>query len=61
MDVLIKKGDLVESAGLGGSFPKGLLVGKVTHVWKEPGQIYQVAQIQPATDLSRAEEVACLV
>lgn len=53
-------GDVVETAGVGGFFPKGLLIGKVTKAWKEPGQIYQVAEIQPFTDLSRLEEVACV-
>ena len=57
----VRAGDVVESAGFGGFFPKGLLVGRVTRAWKEPGQIYQVAQIVPATDLSRIEEVTCLV
>ncbi len=57
----IKKSDVVESAGYGGFFPKGLLIGEVERAWKEPGQIYQVAEVKPATDLSRIEEVACLV
>ena len=61
VDAEIKKGDVVESAGYGGFFPKGLLIGQVERVWKEPGQIYQVAEIKPLTDLSRIEEVACLV
>ena len=59
--VPVKAGDVVESAGFGGFFPKGLLVGRVRRAWKEPGQIYQVAEVDPATDLSRLEEVACLV
>lgn len=54
----IKKGDVVETAGLGGYFPKGLMVGRVERTWKEPGQIYQVAAIRPVTDLDRLEEVA---
>ncbi len=61
VDVPLAPGDVVETAGFGGSIPKGLLVGKILRAWKEPGQIYQVAQVAPATDLSRLEEVACLV
>ena len=60
-DPPLKKGDVVESAGFGGSIPKGILVGQVTRAWKEPGQGYQVAELKPATDLSRVEEVACVV
>ena len=61
LEAKIEPGDLVESAGHGGFFPKGLLIGKVEKVWKEPGQIYQVALVKPLADLSRVEEVACLV
>lgn len=57
MDAEVKPGDIIETAGIGGFFPKGLLVGKAERVWKEPGQIYQVAQVKPFADLSRAEEV----
>ena len=61
IDAEIKSGDTVVTAGFGGFFPKGVLVGKVLRAWKEPGQLYQVALVSPATDLSRVEEVACLV
>jgi rod shape-determining protein MreC len=60
LDAKIQEGDIVESAGHGGFFPKGLLIGKVERVWKEPGQIYQVAQVRMWADLSRVEEVALL-
>lgn len=60
VDAQIMPGDLVETAGLGGFFPKGVPVGRVVRVWKEPGQIYQVAQIKPLVDLNRIEEVALL-
>ncbi|MGH7198910.1 MAG: rod shape-determining protein MreC [Candidatus Omnitrophota bacterium] len=60
VDTEVKEGDVVETAGFGGFLPKGLLVGRVERVWKEPGQIYQVAKVRPLTDLSRIEEVLCL-
>jgi rod shape-determining protein MreC len=56
----LKEGDIVETAGLGSFFPKGILVGRVKRTWKEPGQIYQVALIKPAADLGRVEEVVCV-
>jgi rod shape-determining protein MreC len=61
VDAQINSGDIVESAGYGGFLPKGIIVGKIVKVWKEPGQIYQVAEVKPLMDLSRVEEVACLV
>lgn len=54
----VKKGDVIETAGFGGFFPKGLMVGTIERAWQEPGQIYQVALVRPFTDLNRIEEVA---
>lgn len=56
----LKSGDAVETAGVGGFFPKGYLIGNVTRVWKEPGQVYLVAEVKPAADLGRLEEVICV-
>lgn len=60
IDADVKLGDRVETAGLGVFFPKGVPVGEVTRVWKEPGQIYQTAQIRLLADLGKIEEVAIL-
>ncbi len=57
LDREIKKGDVVQTAGFGGHYPKGLPVGTIERAWKEPGQIYQVAIAKPIADLSRIEEV----
>lgn len=56
----IKPGDEVMTAGFGNVFPKGLRIGALTRAWKEPGQIYQVAELKPASDLSTIEEVICV-
>ena len=60
IEIPVSEGDIIETAGLADLFPKGILVGKVKKVWKEPGQMYQVAEITPYADFSRVEEVACL-
>ena len=57
IDTQVHSGDVVETAGVGGFFPKGMIVGSVDQCWKEPGQMYQVASVKPMTDLSRMEEV----
>lgn len=59
-DARLKPGDVIETAGFGGFFPKGLVVGSITRVWKEPGQVYQVADVEPRADLNRLEEVTCV-
>lgn len=56
----LRAGDVVETAGMGGFFPKGLLIGTIEKCWREPGQMYQVASVKPVTDLSRIEEVALI-
>ena len=60
LDADVNAGDLVETAGFGGFFPKGLLIGAVQKTWKEPGQIYQVAAIKPFSDFGKLEEVTCV-
>jgi len=57
----IQTGDLVETAGFSEDFPKGLLIGSIDRVWKEPGQIYRVASIKLAADVDRLEEVLCVI
>lgn len=53
----LKTGDLVVSSGLGGIFPKGLVVGRVTGVTKQKFGLFQEAEISPSANLSRLEEV----
>ncbi|MBN1526728.1 MAG: rod shape-determining protein MreC [Candidatus Omnitrophica bacterium] len=60
LDSDAKPGDKVVTAGFGGVFPKGILVGYVMKVAKEPGRLYKFAIIRPAQDLSKVEEVLCI-
>jgi len=54
------KGDKVITAGLGTIFPRGILVGEVVDVGKEPGRLYKYAIIRTAQDMSKLEEVLCI-
>lgn len=56
----LKKGDLVETAGFGHYFLKAIPAGIIERSWKEPGQIYQVAEMRPLADLNRLEEITCV-
>lgn len=60
LDAAIGVGEVVLTAGFGKIFPKGLVIGTVSEVWKETGQMYQAASIRPSADLQRLEEVLCL-
>jgi len=52
-------GDLVLTSGVGGIFPKGIPIGKVVKV-RRKGTFFE-ADIIPASDLSRLEEVMAIV
>jgi rod shape-determining protein MreC len=56
----IKEGDLILTSGLGGNFPKRLLIGQVTQVRKRDIELFQEADIQPSVDLTRLEFVLIL-
>jgi rod shape-determining protein MreC len=60
LDADIEIGDLVETAGLSHMTPKGLPIGRIEAIWKEPGQIYRVASIRLAASLDSLEEVTCV-
>lgn len=51
------KGDKIMTSGLGGIYPKGLLVGEVTDVLDDDGGLMKHAMILPAVEFSRLEEV----
>ena len=53
----IAEGDLVETSALGGTFPKGLLVGQIKQVKKSDIQPFNQAEISPLLDLGELEIV----
>lgn len=57
----VKKGDVVITSGIGGVYPRGLIVGEVVDVSREANALYQEITVQPAGDLSGLEEVLVLV
>lgn len=56
----IKPGDIVETSGLGGIFPKGIIIGKVEQIVRNEGQYDSYAIIRPIVDFKRLEEVIVL-
>jgi rod shape-determining protein MreC len=50
-------GDLVITSGLGGVYPKGLRLGRVTAVSDPGAQLVQTASLEPAVDFGRLEQV----
>lgn len=50
-------GDTIVSSGLGGVFPKGLLVGVIAGVEPDNTGLFHDIKVVPAADMSRVEEV----
>jgi rod shape-determining protein MreC len=53
----INYGDIVVTSGMGGVFPKGIMIGEIVSVSKKRYGIFQEAQVKPYVDLGRLEEV----
>ena len=56
-DADIKHGDFVETSGLGGVFPKGLVIGVVTEVYDENATMSKAAIVEPTADIAKLNEV----
>ncbi len=50
-------GDVIVTSGLGGNFPKGLLIGEIRKVEKKGHGIFQYAELAPSVDLTKLEEI----
>lgn len=57
----IQPGDIVISSGLGGVFPKGLVIGHVVEVGQDQYGLLQQATIYPVVDFNRLEEVFIVI
>ena len=53
----VQEGDIVLTSGLAGSFPKGLLIGRIHWVKKQERALFQEAKLTPMVDFSKLEEV----
>ncbi|WP_310504235.1 rod shape-determining protein MreC [Arhodomonas aquaeolei] len=53
----IRKGDLLLTSGLGGRFPSGYPVGRVSAVDKKPGRPFAEVTVKTAASLDRLQEV----
>ena len=54
-------GDTVFTSGLGGNFPRQILIGQVTEVDRQDYELYQTAAIQPTVDFDHLEAVLVVV
>jgi len=57
----VRVGDRVVTSGMGGVFPKGLIVGDVKTVNRQEFGLFQAIEVIPAVDFSHLEEVLILL
>lgn len=59
---LVRDGDVIVTSGVGAGnpFPKGLVVGRVSHVIRKQYGVSQEVEVLPAVDFSKVEEVFVL-
>ena len=57
----LQPGDTVISAGLGGVFPKGLIIGHLLETGPDQYGLLQQATIRPVVDFNRLEEVFIVI
>ncbi|ANU19198.1 rod shape-determining protein MreC [Planococcus plakortidis] len=55
--VELKEGDQVVSSGLGGIFPKGIVIGEITEVTIDEFGLTKLAYVKPAADFSMLNHV----
>lgn len=60
-DARVTAGSQVITSGLGGNYPRSLLIGSVTSVDERPQSPFKKATIEPAADLSRLDTVLVLI
>ena len=53
----VHKGDMLATSGLGGQYPKGLVVGKIENIQKISGSIFQAIEVRPMIDFSSIERI----
>jgi len=60
-DLTVKPGDVVETSGIGGIFPRGIEIGTVLTVNQTGNGLMRYAVVKPFADIRRIDEVFILV
>ncbi|MBN3564488.1 rod shape-determining protein MreC [Aliamphritea spongicola] len=53
----VREGDLLVSSGLGGRFPRGYPVARITSVKRDPGQTFATVKAKPTARLNKSRHI----
>ncbi|MCX8129229.1 MAG: rod shape-determining protein MreC [Clostridia bacterium] len=59
-EIELSAGDTIETSGMGGIYPRGILVGRVKETRRDSGESRKYAVIEPAVDFKKLQEVFVL-
>lgn len=57
----VQVGDFLQTSGLGGNFPPGIIIGQISSIRHEPTELFQKASIQSPVDFTRLEIVLIII
>ncbi len=60
VDTTVGEGDIVISSGAGGTYPKGIVIGRVHSVETDSSKLYYRIQVEPLSAIRNCEEVLVL-
>ena len=56
-DAEVHEGEIVITSGLGGTFPKNLVIGQISKVYQRDYEMFQQALVRPTVDFRHLEQV----
>jgi rod shape-determining protein MreC len=57
---VVKEGDMVITSAIGGHYPAGLVIGRVTAVQSTPQELFEKVSVEPLASLARLETLLVL-
>ncbi|MEN6375825.1 MAG: rod shape-determining protein MreC [Smithella sp.] len=57
----VQEGDVIITSGIGGVFPKGIMIGRVSRIDRLESGLFWKIYVAPVIDFSKLEEVAVLI
>lgn len=61
LDSKAKEGDIVLTSGLGGLYPKGIMIGTIISIEEDKGKLIKNALVEPSVDFNKLEEMFVVV